>query len=116
MRFLLDESVDLRLAPYLRNLGHDVTVVTQDYQPSLPDHRILAIAHQEQRVLITNDKDFGELVFVKQQPHFGVILFRLGTFELTPTLNRLSYVLTQCNNQLDRFLVVTRQRVRVRGD
>ena len=115
MKFLLDESVDLRLAAYLRSIGHDVTVVSQDYQPSIPDHQVLALAHQEERILITNDKDFGELVFALNQPFSGVILLRLGTFEIAPTISRLDYVLQQHTAQLNQFLVVTPRSVRVRS-
>jgi predicted nuclease of predicted toxin-antitoxin system len=53
MRFLLDESAEARLAAFLTARGHDAT-----------------------RILITNDKDFGELVVRERHPHAGVILFR----------------------------------------
>jgi predicted nuclease of predicted toxin-antitoxin system len=68
MRFLLDESADARLAPCLRGLGHDVTRLTVDYPAGLPDPRVLAIAAAEGRVLLTNDRDFGELVFPRRRP------------------------------------------------
>ena len=47
MRFLFDQSTDRRLAPFLRQRGHDVLVVAVDYPPSLPDDQVLAIAQQE---------------------------------------------------------------------
>lgn len=55
MRFLLDESADARLTPYLRSLGHDVTAVSVDHPASLGDQEVLAIAHRERRVLIADD-------------------------------------------------------------
>ena len=64
MKFLLDENVERRLAPFLQELGHDVTVVGVDYPSSLSDHEVLVIAYKERRILITNDRsDFGELIF-----------------------------------------------------
>ena len=54
MRFLADESFELRLVVFLRSLGHDATVIGLDYPPSLPDRDVLAIAFLERRVLITN--------------------------------------------------------------
>jgi predicted nuclease of predicted toxin-antitoxin system len=78
MRFLLDESADARLVPYLRANGHDVTSLVTDYPAGLPVPDVLATAVREQRILITNDRDFGDLVFLQEQPHVGVILFRLG--------------------------------------
>ena len=114
MRFLFDQSTDRRLAPYLRQLGHDVTVVAPDYPPSLPDDQVLAIAAREQRILITEDRDFGELVFRRRQPHVGVILLRLPPLELATKLECLNHVLTHYADRLDQFVVVTPHSVRVR--
>ena len=74
MKFLLDESAEYRIASFLRDHGHDVTAIAHDYPASLVDEDVLSIAHSEQRIVITNDSDFGELVFRDQQPHSGVIL------------------------------------------
>jgi predicted nuclease of predicted toxin-antitoxin system len=63
MRFLIDESADARLAAYLTSLRHDVKLVARGYAPGIPDERVLTFAHTEQRILITDDRDFGELVF-----------------------------------------------------
>jgi hypothetical protein len=43
MKFLLDESADARLAPYLTSFGHDVTLVARDYQAGIPDHEVLRL-------------------------------------------------------------------------
>ncbi len=78
MRFLLDEGLPYRLAAHLHALGHDVTAVGHDYPFSLADRAILDIATVERRIILTNDKDFGDLIFRDQLRHDGVILFRLG--------------------------------------
>jgi predicted nuclease of predicted toxin-antitoxin system len=114
MRFLLDESIDIRLADYLREHGHDVVTVAADYQPSIPDTEVLAIAERKGRMLLTNDRDFGQLVFLHGQPHAGVLYFRLGTFEVAPLASRLEQVLRDYSEHLDEFLVVTPRSVRVR--
>lgn len=88
---------------------------SRDYPHGLPDPDVLGIAYREKRVLITHDRDFGGLVFVELLPHAGVILFRLGTpppLELTK--NRLDDVLTIHADELDGFIVVTPDRIRVR--
>lgn len=116
MKFLLDQSTDARLAGYLRRLGHDATRIGADHPGGLPDHRVLAIAVSEGRILITDDRDFGELVFRANRPHAGVIYLRLGSYaELSVKIARLDYVLTHHAAQLDQFLVVTVQRVRLRS-
>jgi predicted nuclease of predicted toxin-antitoxin system len=113
-RFLLDESTNYHLAPYLRRLKHDVTAVGQDYPASLKDVDILAIAVREHRVVITNDRDFGELVVREAQAHAGVILFRLGTVTTADLIARLADVLTSHSDDLDHLIIVSRSRVRVR--
>jgi predicted nuclease of predicted toxin-antitoxin system len=115
MKFLLDEGADSRLAAYLTDQGHDVTSIARDYPHRLSDQAILAIANREGRILLINDRDFGELIFRKMLAHKGVIFFRLRTTALAVKRARLAYVLTQYATQLDQFIVVTKGRVRVRA-
>jgi predicted nuclease of predicted toxin-antitoxin system len=115
MRFLLDQSSDARLVPYLRRLGHDATRVGADYLSGLSDRQVLSLAQAEGRILITDDRDFGELVFRLRQPHTGVIFLRLGDYaDLSTKIERVAHVLTHYPDQCDHFLVVTRTSVRVR--
>jgi predicted nuclease of predicted toxin-antitoxin system len=113
VRILADESFELRLVVFLRSLGHDVAVIGLDHPPSLPDRDVLAIAVRERRVLITNDRDFGELVFNQRLPHAGVILFR---FIRDTALKRdqLLAVLQTYAEIRDEFIVVDRTDIRVR--
>jgi predicted nuclease of predicted toxin-antitoxin system len=76
VRFLLDENAEARIAAFLLGRGHDATRVGHDYPAGLPDEAVLALAYEESRVLITNDRDFGELVVRERRPHAGVILVR----------------------------------------
>jgi predicted nuclease of predicted toxin-antitoxin system len=114
MKFLLDQNTDARLLPYLTKRGHDVTQIRRTYPHSIPDTEVLALAYQEKRILITGDRDFGELVFRLQHPHAGVIFLRLGTYApLDLKIARLSFVLTNYTEQLNEFLVVKKETVRV---
>ncbi len=114
MRFLIDESTDARLASHLTALGHDAIFVARSHRPGLSDHEVLAIAHNEDRILITDDRDFGDLVFHHRQPHSGVIYLRLPTTVVDIKLARLDHVLRHYGDRLDEFLVVTPERVRLR--
>ena len=77
MKFLLDQNVERRLASFLKNLGHDVKVVSINYPAGILDQEVLSSAYKESRILLTNDKgDFGKLIFAFNHPHSGVILFR----------------------------------------
>ena len=74
--------------PPLKEMGHDVVSQLQK-NPNAADEDILQQAHQEQWVVITYDKDFGELVFKHEAGHFGVILLRTRNEAYSTQLNIL---------------------------
>ena len=115
MRFLLDESADLPLARSLQSLGHDVTAIVRDYQRGQLDPAVLALALQEQRILITNDGDVRALVLERHLPHAGVIWLRLNDESLSAKRARLEEVLQDHQNDLanHRFLEVTADTVSI---
>jgi predicted nuclease of predicted toxin-antitoxin system len=117
MRFLLDQSADFRLIPYLRERGHDVAAISRNYPPGLPDEDVLTIAREEARVLIVADRDFGELIFEQELAHAGIIFFRLPGATLQTKLEHLNTVLEEHTDALERgeFLVVIPGRIRVAG-
>jgi predicted nuclease of predicted toxin-antitoxin system len=111
---LLDESAHLRLGPWLRSEGRDVTVVAIDFPASIDDREILAIAHRDGRRLVAQDTDFGELVVREGLPYAVVILLRLRVPSFQVQQARISHVLAVYADRLDRLLVVTDCDVRVR--
>jgi predicted nuclease of predicted toxin-antitoxin system len=117
MKFLLDQSADFRLIPHLRQLGHDVHVISRQYPPGLPDEDVLAISREEQRILIVADRDFGELIFHQGIAHAGVIFFRLPGATLQTKIEQLTTALNEYSEELERgeFLVVTPSRFRIAG-
>jgi predicted nuclease of predicted toxin-antitoxin system len=113
VKFLLDESADFRLAAFLVARGHDVTAIAHDYPKSLVDPDVLAISVRERRTLITNDRDFGELIVRDGLPHLGVILLRLRSTALSVKLDRLAVVLDEFGDRLTEYLVVSEQSIRI---
>jgi predicted nuclease of predicted toxin-antitoxin system len=81
VRFFVDECIGASLVTELRNRGHDV-VWAQDNHATLPDVQILAFATRENRVVITEDRDFGTLVFGKRQPAIGIIIVHISDFRI----------------------------------
>ena len=77
MRLLADESVDAMVVETVRTEGHD-TVYVAEISPSIQDDEVLSDADRRQALLITADKDFGELVYRQHRIHAGVILLRLS--------------------------------------
>jgi uncharacterized protein with PIN domain len=110
MRFLVDESMGNRFATLLKKAGHDVVFVG-DAIPEVMDEDVLSFAARENRVLITADKDFGELVVRFWASVKGVVLFRTLTRD---PLRRLELAEGILEGAAGRFIVVTEGRVRVR--
>ena len=115
MRFLLDQKAEARLGMFLVSIGHDATRVGKDHPPGLPDDQVLLLAVAEDRILLTNDSDFGELIFKEHHPHRGVIYFR---FPLDSTASQkiaaLEQLLATHSKDFDAYLTVTPRGVRVR--
>ena len=76
MKFIADENLGSEVPKFLRSLGIDVIAVAE-VAAGEADPNVLSIANSQQRILLTLDKDFGELVFKEGLIHSGVILFRL---------------------------------------
>ena len=115
MKFLLDVCADSRsLRTALGDLGHDVLSARERF-PKASDEALLALAREENRVVVTEDKDFGELVFLRGLPHPGIV--RL--VEMTP-MERADVMrnLIECHADAMRdraIIVVTENRVRIRS-
>ncbi len=113
MRFLVDECTGPAVAEWLRNAGHDVFSV-YDEAKGTDDETIILKAYAENRILITNDKDFGEKVYREKHPHHGVILMRLENERSFVKIETLRRLLESYADQLSgQFVVVTERRVRI---
>ena len=97
----------------LAGLGHDVASALED-DPRASDETLLARATAEERVLITEDKDFGELVFVRRLPHPCIIRFVEMT--VAEKVSAMEDLLEREGDAMRRgtIIVVTKSRVRIR--
>lgn len=113
MKLLLDSCVWGKAAQPLRNAGHDV-VYAGNWPQDPGDEQILATAASEQRVVVTLDKDFGTLAFLKKQRHHGII--RLVDISATRQAEACLKVIAQYGDVLRQQGIVTVEpgRVRVR--
>lgn len=115
MRFLVDESTGPSVARWLRERGHDVFSVYEECRGA-SDPELLARAVREARILITNDKDFGDLIYRDRRPHRGILLLRLDDDRTPVKLRVVEQVLEHYADQLaERFTVATEERVRIAG-
>jgi predicted nuclease of predicted toxin-antitoxin system len=113
MRFVVDECTGTAVAKWLRAQQHDVFSVFEQARGA-SDDEILAKAAAEDRVLITNDKDFGEKVFRDRAAHKGVIFLRLDDERADNKIAVLQRLFAGYADQLaGRFVVVTELAVRI---
>lgn len=110
---LLDSCVWGGSSPALSALGHDV-VWSGSWPKDPGDVAILATAHSERRILITLDKDFGELAILKGFPHSGIV--RLTGFRAAQMANAIHHIVNTYEQELTGGAIVTAdpERVRIR--
>ena len=112
MKFLVDECTSPAVAHWLEEQGHDVTSV-YDQVRGIDDDKVVEIAQIEERILITNDRGFGEKVFRERRPHHGVVFLRLANERAANKIRVLDQLLSQHSDMLlGRFVVVTESRIR----
>src|SRR4051794_20385862 len=111
MKVLLDTCVYGLAKADLASVGHDV-VWTGDLTVDPGDEEILAWAHREQRILVTLDKDFGELAIVRELPHAGII--RLVDISAKQQAAVIQQILAQYGAELEKGAIITAERGRLR--
>lgn len=114
MRFLADESCDFAAVRALRSAGHDIVSVAESF-PAIPDIQVLRYAVNENRVLLTEDKDFGEWVFAHNEAVSGIVLIRYPA-SMRATLGKalVSLVVEQGAKLKNSFVVLEPGRARIR--
>lgn len=114
MRWIVDENVAGMLIRSLRERGHDVLSVRESL-PGAADSDILARARTDGRVVVTHDKDFGELAFRFGLPATsGIVLLRLSGSNPETDNRRVMEVLESRTDWNNQFAVVTDDRIRIR--
>ncbi|MBX2895744.1 MAG: DUF5615 family PIN-like protein [Cyclobacteriaceae bacterium] len=106
-----DESVDGRIVEELRNFNFDVYSIAEK-QPSLSDAKVLKIAFERNALLLTEDKDFGELTFRLKLPNKGILLIRLDKFEEKPMVAQI--VQKYHDELVNKFSVLSNNKLRIR--
>lgn len=114
MRFLADENFPADAVSALRAVGHDVASVSETC-PGANDAQVLTIAQDENRILLTFDKDFGELAWRAHLPATcGVILFRLPPPPAASVGEALASRVAERDDWAGHFSVIEAGRVRMR--
>ena len=114
MKFLADESVDKQIVDCLRDEGYSVLYVAE-IEPGISDDKVIQQANQESAILITADKDFGELVFRHGRIVCGVVLIRLAGLSLQHKAKMVEMTVKEHSAEIGQnFTVVSPGAVRIR--
>ncbi len=114
MKVVADESVDGPVVARLREDGHEVDYIAE-MESGISDDRVLSHANLRQALLITTDKDFGELVFRQSRLNAGVLLLRLPGVSPSQKAEIVSGAVTAHGTEMQTaFTVITSKIVRIR--
>lgn len=114
MNFVADESVDQAIVIALRNKGHAVSYIAES-TPSISDLMVLDSANKTNSLIITADKDFGELVFRQKHASHGIILIKLfGLSKKQKVETVLNIIGQHKDNLLGKFSVISPHSIRIR--
>ncbi len=114
LKLLFDVGVSKKAEEHFKNLGFDVFAV-RDVDASMKDIDILKFAVKEQKLIITMDKDFGELVFNSKKTHSGVLLLRMEDANWKEKIDTLSEIFKKYSKDIaGNFSVYKNGKLRIR--
>ncbi len=114
IKFVIDESVDKPIAEALAKLGFEIYYVAENF-PSISDEKVLDLANSRKALLITADKDFGELIFRKRLISKGIVLVRLPGIKPKIKAEIVSKILKEHIQEIPgAFSVISESGLRIR--
>jgi len=115
-RFLVDMCADVRVAQWLANAGHDVTHLRDENLHRLPNGEIFTKAAAENRIVVTFDLDFGEIIALSGSRNVSAIVFRLRNTRTQHVIERLTLLLPKILGFLESraIVIIEEGRFRVR--
>ena len=114
LKFLVDVGVGKKVEQWLRDNGYDVKTV-RDVNPKAKDSEILSLAVSDARMVITMDKDFGELVYNSGKSHSGVIILRLEDADGDKKAKVIKKILYEHSDKIqNRFCVFQEGKLRIK--
>lgn len=112
--FVADESVDFNLISTLRDKNYNVISILEDFS-GVSDTKVLGIATQHNAILLTEDKDFGELVIRLKLEHSGILLIRLEGMKSSDKANLFLKTINEHKKDMHQnFSVLTSRNLRIR--
>ena len=108
MKFLADENIPLKVVKRLRDDGLDVTSV-MEIRVGMNDEDIAKLSEKEKAIIITFDKDFGEIIFRRSIKPYGLILLRIPPKSVGYIYSFLKWLLIESKIEFEKKLIVVRE-------
>ena len=114
LSLLADENIDQRLVSSLRLAGISVYSVAES-ATGITDEEVMRLSKDLDALILTDDKDFGEIVFRKQRSCPGIVLLRLTGVDYSCKADQVIQVIKKYGSEMiGKFVVITAERVRIR--
>ena len=114
LKFLVDVGVGEKVEDFLYKNGYDILSVRK-LNPRMSDSEVIDIAAKDNRIVITMDKDFGELIYNSGLIHKGILLLRTENCSGDKKAKILSEILINYSSELEEnFCVFSKDRLRIR--
>ena len=114
MRIVADENIESEIIDHLRSLNFEVYCIRES-SSGINDEEVLKEANKEGSILLTSDKDFGELIYRMKLISSGVIFLRLNDVPVSEKSSILSTVLaTHIEKLPNSFTVINKTSIRIR--
>ena len=113
-KILADEDVDYRIVQEIRKKDIEVISIVEQYR-WITDKEILQLARKYNAIILTEDSDFGELIFAHKEKNISVIFLRYKSIDIQRISNSLLKVLAHYGNTLyGKFVVISVNKIRIR--
>jgi len=114
VNLVADENIDTEIIAELRGRGYEILSISENFS-GIPDEEVLEIANKYNAILITGDKDFGELVFRRGQANKGVILIRIfGVPQEEKARIVLEVFELHKTDFMENFTVIGKNKIRIK--
>ncbi|MBI2076304.1 MAG: DUF5615 family PIN-like protein [Candidatus Aenigmarchaeota archaeon] len=114
LKLLTDENIAKSVVNALRRTGYDVKDVKEEKLFGISDEEVLELANKENRVIITHDKDFANLINNPNQKHSGIVLVRFSDQTPENVINKLLPLLKKLRDKIkNAFLLVADDMARI---
>lgn len=114
MKFLADENIESEFIKALREADFDILSVWENHI-GITDEEVLQVAEDENAVILTYDKDFGELIFRYSFKSRGVVILRLSNLSLTERIDKTIPAIREHEDELENaFTVISEKSIRIR--